>query len=172
MSIETAANYSFDFAELAKVQAPLKTLGDTFKAMSLRPTPAEELNLIGTFYALAERGGILAALNRLLPDDYTGGIIKAQGPRSTISKELRIGALRIVRSRALGLGYPIDLTDLRCSVAAPLPGIPDAAYKVFSQREQFIDPGPWLQTLQDAANKKPEHRHESPAAFQRFLRHG
>jgi hypothetical protein len=121
---------------------------------------------MAVFYALAQRGGIGAALNRLLPQSPYDGTFVEFSPGVTVALvNQKIGTLEVTRRTVLGLPEH-HLNDTIIS-------LPYAQGKelVYSQALGFVRVGSWLQTLQDAANKKPEHRHESPAAFQRFLRH-
>jgi hypothetical protein len=144
-------------------------LGPTMKQTylqiwQLKASRTEMADISTVFCGIALRTGLRAALNRLLPDGYaTASVRQPDGEWH----ESKIGNLRISRFRAYGQG-----THEAKFLVTGNHGSPEADQFdiLLDTKVGLITPGPWLQTLQDAANKKPEHRHESPAAFQRYLR--
>lgn len=127
---------------------------------------SEMETLSATFCSIILRAGLRGALNRLLPESIGIASVNSGG---MYWNELKLGDLRIARSREFGaMAHEANF------IITGNHGSPHAdQFDIFlDTKVGLIAPGPWLKTIEEAANKKPEHRHESPAAFQRFLRHG
>ena len=168
MSIVSPDKYGFDFAELDSIAQPYADLVGKLDGLALAPTELErqtfdDLNQV--FAQMAMRGGVRAAMRRLFPQEGSSLPKSRNNDGSIVATQTRkLPGLVLQRFATAGSGDSffayLDNPDKSPVLAiADQPDVP-----------VYFIPGPWLKTLQDEASKAPMHRHESPAAFQLWLK--